>query len=216
MRGFLFSCVAAVVITLPQRLHSEEHTQFVSFETTYTETAPGQAQALVRLTRVAPLEAQQASLSHPLKIQRLAGAGVETGASAYFPAGSTLGTCTVSLQSEETIALLSISKTPGVECFSRNQHVLRRKTFASTGATNLINAVIFSGAETPETAVEGSDNRPLVEGGIVALGGAPQPPALFPARLLPKPEYAMGEWTPPLNPQLLVIEIGPWKSSTAP
>jgi hypothetical protein len=191
--------------------------QWVAFEKSYTELSSVEGQAVLRLKRFVSAEVEQQALTAPLKVRSPGG---EWGVlNAYFPAGSNSGVCAVSVpeaRGADLVVCLEIICGTEIQSFARSGHVVRKKSQSSVPSGAVIHAVVFSGADTPENAVETGGNRTLVEGGIVALGGQQMPPVLFPARLLPKAEYASGVWTPPLSPQVLVFQFNAWKSNKAP
>ena len=192
--------------------------QWVAFEKSYTELSPVEDQAVVRLKRFVSAELEQQALTVPLKVRSAPGGdwGV---LNAYFPAGSTSGVCSVSVpeaRGGDCVVCLEIPRGSEIQSFARSGHVVRKKSESVVPAGAVIHAVVFSGADTPENAVEAGGNLTLVEGGIVAQGGVQMTPVVFPARLQPKAEYAAGVWTPPLSPQVLVFQFNAWKSNKAP
>ena len=202
-------------------LNAMPEQQWVAFEKTYSEVGASESHTIVRLKRFAGAEMLQLPLTFALRVQYSSGAGAGGLATVSFGAGESTGVCTVRLPEGGVVggdvsAFLEIVDSGQVQGFARAGHFVRKKGGALPAEGPVINAVIFSGADTPENAVEGGTPRTTVAGGIVALGGASVPPALFPARLVAKIEYATGVWTPPLSPAALVFEFGAWKSNKAP
>lgn len=202
-------------------LNAMPEPQWVAFEKTYSEVAASERQAVVRLKRFADAEMLRLPLTLALRVQYSSGAGAGGLATVSFGAGDSTGVCTVRLPEGGVVgvdvsAFLEIVDSGQVQGFARAGHFVRKQAGALPPGGPVINAVIFSGAETPENAVEGGTPQTTVAGGIVALGGASVPAALFPARLVAKTEYATGVWTPPLSPAALVFEFGAWKSNKAP
>lgn len=198
-------------------LKALDEKQRVSFSTTFTEIRTTQTSSLVGLKRFASDPLNQPALSLAVEVRYPQSKGA---VSAYFPAGSSDGTCTVQFPNGDGAGAapcitLHLPETNDVEPFSRRAHVVRRKPPAATQSDAVINAVIFSGVEAPSQAVEGAGIYPSVVGGIVALGGSPSPVVSFQARLTPRMEYASGEWTPPLCPQVMIIQLSTWKSQAA-
>lgn len=195
--------------------------QWVAFEKTYSELDSSESRAVVRLKRFASNDMMQFPLVLDLKVQRTSGNGTGGLATVSFGAGDNTGVCTVRLpegvaEGLDTGVFLEIVDSGEVRGFARTGHFVKKKSETLPAGGPVINAVIFSAAETPENAVEGGISRTTVVGGIVALGGVAVAPALFPARLEAKIEYVTGVWTPPLSPAALVFEFGAWKSCKAP
>lgn len=221
LRRLQGAILSGIGLLLPLNLHADTERQLVSFEKTYTELGSSESQVTVSLKRFASVETLKNSLSLVLMTNYPAGPGGWSVSSAYFAAGSSAGACTLRMPAGGAAAvdlavLLEIADSAEVQGFARTGHFIRNTTGTISNSGPTINAVVFSGAETPDAAVEGVPNRTLVVGGIVALGGAQLPPAHFPARLEPKAEYASGVWTPPLSPKVLVIQFSPWTTNKTP
>lgn len=213
------SWAAAALVVLPMQdtaAVARDTESLVSFESSYTEVPVGVLYAGVRLRR---FEAGERPLGVLTVAVRATGSVVgdgSTGMEVVFPAGSGEGECnvpipTVQSGTGELVLVLEIVSGEGAKAFGRKWHVVRRKAGAERVAGNRINGVVFSGAGNPADAVEGTEAGVVVEGGIVALGGGGGGRAQAPAVLVPRREYASGEWVPPLSPLALVIEFGIWR-----
>jgi hypothetical protein len=195
--------------------------QWVSFERTFSELGVSESQVVVNLVRHGGAVGIHAPLSVPVRMRYSVegfGGGLQN---VEFGAGDAKGACTVRLpqpgpSGADLEVYLEVLESAEAQSFGRPRHLIRRRGAVVVAGAPVINAVVFSGAETPVDAVEGRSARAYVGGGIVALGGAALPPGKYPAHLAPKAEYTSGEWVPPLSPYTLCIQFGAWKSHKAP
>jgi hypothetical protein len=221
VRAVRAAFLANFALCLTPCLRADPDRQRVSFDASYSELVAAESKVEVRLTRCAVTQEIYEPLSVALKVRPLTGAGAWTVSGVYFAAGSRSAVCTVrvvegAVAGMESVLSLEIEDSAEVESFARKGHCIRRKVAAAAVPGPVIHAVIFSGAESPENAVEAGAHGALVIGGIVALGGTPMAPVLSPVRLTPQLEYAAGVWTPPLWPSAVLLQWGEWKSNIAP
>ena len=195
--------------------------QWVAFKESLSEARYAERQTVVCLVRVAGDAALQQAFTAILTVRNPNRPGSESTTFAYFSAGSALGFCTLSLPDARAgefqwVTVLEIVENSQTLGFARKRHFVRILGHSEVVAGALINAVVFSGADTPENAVDAGGTQARVSGGIVALGGAILAPVSCPAALTPRVEYWSGLWTPPLSPQALVVQFNPWTTTTAP
>lgn len=211
----------AIWCACPLALRAGSARQWVSFKTSLSQVNATERQTVVGLVRVASDETLQQDFAASVTVRIPNRPGSDSTTFAYFSAGSALGFCTFSLPDagvgeSQFFIVLEIVENSQVAGFARKQHVVRTLGQTKVMAGHLINAVIFSGADSPQNAVEAGETQTRIAGGIVALGGTSLPPVSCAAALTPGVEYWSGLWTPPLSPQALVIQFNPWTTTITP